>query len=337
MAIRMAINGFGRIGRSILRAAIEADYNDIEFVAANDLTDTNTLAHLLKYDSVHGTAGFEVSTQGNQIKASNHCIEIFDERDPSRLPWKKLEVDIVLECTGYFRTRQGAGLHLDAGAKRVLISAPAKNDVDFTAVYGVNHTDFDPKKHLVVSNASCTTNCLSPMVRTVIDNFGLEHGLMTTVHSYTNDQSILDLPHTDLRRARAAAISMIPTTTGAAQAVSLVIPEVKGKLDGLAVRVPTPNVSLTDLTATVTKKVSVEAVNEAFRDAANGSLSEILHYSKDPLVSIDYRHDPHSCIFDAPLTRVAGNMIKIFGWYDNEWGFSSRMIDMARYIMNQST
>lgn len=332
MATRVAINGFGRIGRQVLRAAKEQGVADLDFVAINDLTDTKTLAHLLRYDSVHGTYQGDVECSSNGIVVEGDDIRVFSERDPSSLPWKELGVDIVLESTGRFTNAADAKKHVAAGAGKVLISAPAKGE-DITIVMGVNSDRYDGAKHQIISNASCTTNCLVPMVKVIRDNFGFRHGAMVTVHSYTNDQSILDLPHKDLRRARAAALSMIPTTTGAAKATSLVIPEVKGKIDGISIRVPTPDVSFTDLAVEVEKPTTIEAVNAAFRAAADGPLNGILRYTEEELVSVDYIGDPHSCILDAKTTNVIDDtLVKVSGWYDNEWGYSSRCVDLLRFI-----
>ena len=333
MAIRVGINGFGRIGRQVLRAAKQQGVADIDFVAINDLTDTKTLAHLFQYDSVHGRFEGQVSADAESISIDGDRVKILAERDPAKLPWKDLGVDIVLESTGRFTAKADAAKHIEAGAKKVIISAPATNE-DITLVMGVNSDKYDPATHHVISNASCTTNCLVPMVKVIRDNFGFEHGSMVTIHSYTNDQSILDLPHKDLRRARAAAVSMIPTTTGAAKATSLVIPEVKGKIDGIAVRVPTPDVSLTDLTCVVERSVTKDEVNAAFLAASNsGPLAGILGYSEVPLVSIDYVGNPHSCTLDALSTIVIdGTLVKISGWYDNEWGYSSRCVDLLRFV-----
>ena len=332
MAIRVGINGFGRIGRQVLRAAKQAGITDIEFVAVNDLTDTKTLAHLFKYDSVHREYQGAVSAGGDSITIDGADIRILAEKDPAKLPWKELGVDIVLECTGRFTDASKAHAHIDGGAKKVIISAPAKGE-DITIVMGVNHTKYDPASHHIISNASCTTNCLVPMVKVVRDNFGFVRGSMVTIHSYTNDQSILDLPHKDLRRARAAAISMIPTTTGAAKATSLVIPELKGKIDGIAIRVPTPDVSMTDLAVVVDKAVTVEQINAAFRTASEGELKGILKYTEEELVSCDYIGNPHSCIFDSKCTNVVdGLLLKVSGWYDNEWGYASRCVDLLQYV-----
>ena len=332
MAIRVGINGFGRIGRQVLRAAKQQGVADIDFVAINDLTDTKTLAHLFKYDSVHGQFDGQVSADADSITIDGDRIKILTERDPSKLPWEDLGVDIVLESTGRFTERKDAAQHLEAGAKKVIISAPATNE-DVTIVLGVNSEKYDPAAHHVISNASCTTNCLAPMVKVIRDNFGFVHGTMVTIHSYTNDQSILDLPHKDLRRARAAALSMIPTTTGAAKATSLVIPEVKGKIDGIAIRVPTPDVSLTDMTCVVERAVTKDDINAAFKAASEHGLDGILGYSEVPLVSIDYVGNAMSCTLDALSTIVIdGTLVKVSGWYDNEWGYSSRCVDLLRFI-----
>jgi len=332
MAIRVGINGFGRIGRQVLRAAKQSGNKDLDFVAVNDLTDTKTLAHLFKYDSVHRTFAGDVSAGDGAITVDGDEIKVLAEKEPGKLPWKELGVDIVLESTGRFTSADKAGLHLTAGAKKVIISAPGKGE-DITIVMGVNNQKYDPKNHNIISNASCTTNCLVPMVKVVRDAFGFKHGSMVTIHSYTNDQQILDLPHKDLRRARAAALSMIPTTTGAAKATSLVIPEVKGKIDGISVRVPTPDVSLTELTVEVEKATTIDAVNAAFRAAAEGPLAGILAFSTEPLVSCDYVGNPHSCILDSLSTNVIdGTLVKLSGWYDNEWGYSSRCVDLLRFV-----
>jgi len=331
MTVKVGINGFGRIGRCILRALIERKVSEVEVVAINDLTDTKTLAHLLKYDSVHRT--FHAATVANKEKAitvGGKDIEVTAIKDPKELPWKSLGVDVVLECTGLFTERAKAEGHLAAGAKKIVISAPAKNH-DLTIVMGVNHHEYDPAKHHIISNASCTTNCLAPVAKVLLDNFGVERGLMTTVHSYTNDQNLLDLPHKDLRRARAAAVSIIPTSTGAAKAVSEVIPALKGKFDGLAMRVPTTDVSLVDLSLTTEKPVTVESINAAMKQAASsGPLKGFLEYTEEPLVSCDYIGTAASSVFDATQTKVIGDKFaKVFAWYDNEWGFSSRMVDLA--------
>jgi glyceraldehyde 3-phosphate dehydrogenase len=332
MAIRIGINGFGRIGRQVLRAAKEQEISDLDFVAINDLTDTRTLAHLFKYDSVHGTYAGDVEINGEFLSVDGDEIRVLTHKDPTELPWRELGVDIVLESTGRFTSAPEAGKHITAGARKVLISAPAKGE-DITIVMGVNSDRYDPAKHHIVSNGSCTTNCLAPMVQVIRDKFGFRHGSMLTVHSYTNDQKILDLPHKDLRRARAAALSMIPTTTGAAKATALVIPEVKGKIDGLALRVPTPDVSFTDLTVEVERTTTVAEVNAAFREAAAGSLEGILQYTEEELVSTDYIGNPYSCILDSKTTIVVdGTLVKVSGWYDNEWGYASRCVDMLRFM-----
>jgi len=336
MAIRVGINGFGRIGRQVLRAAKEANGSGgasaLDFVAVNDLTDTKTLAHLFKYDSIHGTYRGDVSTDGTCLTVDGDEIRVLTHKDPAELPWRELGVDIVLEATGRFTDSDKAGKHIAQGAKKVLISAPAKGE-DITIVMGVNSDRYDSAKHHIVSNASCTTNCLAPMVKVVRDNFGFVHGSMVTIHSYTNDQNILDLPHKDLRRARAAALSIIPTTTGAAKATSLVIPEVKGKIDGIALRVPTPDVSFTDLTVEVERPTTVAEVNAAFREAAAGALKGFLEYTEEELVSTDYIGNPASCILDAKSTNVIdGTLVKVSGWYDNEWGYASRCVDMLHFM-----
>jgi glyceraldehyde 3-phosphate dehydrogenase len=332
MAIRVGINGFGRIGRQVLRAAKQQEVADIDFVAINDLTDTKTLAHLFKYDSVHRTYQGDVSASADSVTVDGDEIKVFKEKDPAALPWKDLGVDIVLESTGRFTDAPAAKKHIDGGAKKVIISAPAKGE-DLTIVLGVNETKYDSAKHHIISNASCTTNCLVPMVKVIRDNFGFVRGSMVTIHSYTNDQNILDLPHKDLRRARAAAMSIIPTTTGAAKATSLVIPELKGKIDGIAFRVPTPDVSMTDLSVVVDKPVTVEQVNAALKAAAEGPMSGVLQYTEEELVSSDYIGNPASCIVDAKSTNVVdGLLVKVSGWYDNEWGYASRCVDLLRYV-----
>src|SRR5690349_7217515 len=332
MGIRVGINGFGRIGRQVVRAAKLQSKNDIDFVAVNDLTDTKTLAHLFKYDSVHRTYKGDVAARNGAIAIDGDEIKVLAEKDPGKLPWRDLGVDIVLESTGRFTDAKDARKHIDGGAKKVIISAPAKGE-DLTIVLGVNETKYDAAKHSIISNASCTTNCLVPMVKVIRDNFGFVRGSMVTIHSYTNDQQILDLPHKDLRRARAAALSMIPTTTGAAKATSLVIPELKGKIDGISIRVPTPDVSLTDLGVVVDKPVTKDEVNAAFRKAAEGELANILAYTEEELVSSDYIGNPHSCILDAKSTNVVdGLLVKVSGWYDNEWGYASRCVDLIRYV-----
>ncbi|MBA2291887.1 MAG: type I glyceraldehyde-3-phosphate dehydrogenase [Gemmatimonadales bacterium] len=332
MSIRVGINGFGRIGRNVIRAAKAAGITDIDFVAVNDLTDTKTLAHLLKYDSVHGRFPFEVTAVDGGLDVGGDLVKVFSERDPSKLPWGDVGVDIVLESTGIFTDRDKAAMHLTAGAKKVVISAPAKGE-DKTFVYGVNHLEYDPAKHHVISNASCTTNCLVPVVKVIREQFGFVRGFMTTVHSYTNDQNILDLPHKDLRRARAAALSIIPTSTGAAKATSLVIPEVKGKIDGIALRVPTADVSLVDLTCTVERATTVDEVNAAFRAAADGALKGVLFVSDEPLVSVDYIGNHASSTVDSMSTSVVdGTLVHVSSWYDNEMGYSARCVDMIRHI-----
>ncbi len=330
MSVKVAINGFGRIGRNVLRAAQES--SEFEIVAINDLTSPQTLAHLLKYDSVHGVLAADVSATGDGILVGGKAIKVFSERDPAALPWKALGVDIVIESTGFFTNGKDAGKHIHAGARKVIISAPGK-EVDLTVCMGVNDNEYDAANHNIVSNASCTTNCLAPVAKVLQENFGIVKGLMTTVHAYTNDQRILDLPHNDLRRARAAAMSMIPTTTGAAKAVSLVLPELKGKLDGLAVRVPTPNVSLVDLVVETEKATTVEDVNAALKAAAEGPLKGILAYCEEPLVSIDFNGNPASSSVDAATTSViGGTMVKVMSWYDNEWGYSNRIVDLVKLM-----
>jgi glyceraldehyde 3-phosphate dehydrogenase len=331
MAIKVGINGFGRIGRNVMRAAI-ASGADFDFVGVNDLTDAKTLAHLLKYDSVHGRFAGTVTTDGDALIVNGDHVKVFSERDPAKLPWSAMAVDVVLECTGLFASRDKASAHLTAGAKKVLISAPASG-VDMTICYGVNHGDYAADKHHVLSNASCTTNCLAPVAKVLDESFGIVRGLMTTVHAYTNDQQILDLPHSDLRRARAAAVSMIPTTTGAARAVGEVLPSLKGKLDGMAIRVPTSNVSIVDLVAELKRNVTEAEINDAFRAAAAGPLVGILDCTDEPLVSIDFNDSPFSSTADLSLTKVMdGNFVKVLSWYDNEWGFSNRMVDVAKLI-----
>ncbi|MFH1578467.1 MAG: type I glyceraldehyde-3-phosphate dehydrogenase [Candidatus Omnitrophota bacterium] len=335
MSVRVGINGFGRIGRLVLRAGI--NNKDIEFVAVNDLpVGTKTLAYLLKYDSTFGILDKEVKATDNSLIAGSREIKVLSHKSPAEIPWKDSGIDIVVESTGIFTDREKASGHIgNNGAKKVIISAPAKGE-DITIVLGVNHKKYDPLKHNIISNASCTTNCLAPMVKVLLDNFGLKSGLMTTIHSYTNDQRILDLPHKDLRRARAAAVSMIPTTTGAAKAIGSVIPELKGKLDGLAIRVPTPDVSLTDLTCETEKEVTAEAINAAFKKASGSDLKGILQYLDIPLVSKDFVGNSYSCIFDSELTRVMPpRLVKLMGWYDNEWGYACRIVDLIEYIYKQ--
>jgi|TARA_Y100000994_G_scaffold248207_1_gene255410 glyceraldehyde 3-phosphate dehydrogenase len=332
MSIRIAINGFGRIGRNVARVVQKSDLYDIEVVAVNDLTDKDMLAHLFKYDSVHGTYDGEVVTSSEGLVVEGKLLRVFSERDPSQLPWKELGVDIVVESTGLFRERSEAAKHLEAGAKKVIISAPGKNE-DKTIVLGVNENEYDSETHDVISNASCTTNCLSPVIKVLNESFGFVHGLMTTVHAYTNDQVLLDVPKKDKRRARAAALSMIPTTTGAAKATSLVIPEVEGKVDGMAIRVPTADVSVIDLVAEVEKKVTTDMVNEAMKQASQTNLNGILEVCEKPLVSIDFLGNTHSSIVDALSTSVMNDhMVKIISWYDNEWGYSCRVVDLAAYV-----
>ncbi len=331
MALKVGINGFGRIGRQVIRAAKEANA-PIDFVAVNDLADTTTLAHLFKYDSVHRTYKGSVSAEPDSITIDGDRIRIFKEKDPAALPWKALGVDIVLESTGRFTNAADARKHIDAGAKKVIISAPAKGE-DLTVVLGVNDAKYDPQTHHIISNASCTTNCLVPMVKVIRDAFGFKHASMVTIHSYTNDQNVLDLPHQDLRRARAAAVSIIPTTTGAAKATALVIPEVKGKIDGIAIRVPTPDVSLTELTVEVERTTTIADVNAAFKAAADGPLKGILFFATEELVSSDYIGNPHSCILDSLCTNVIdGTMVKVSGWYDNEWGYACRCVDLLQLL-----
>jgi glyceraldehyde 3-phosphate dehydrogenase len=333
MAIRVAINGYGRIGRNVLRALYEAKrQNEIQIVAINDLGNVKTNAHLTRYDSTHGKFHATVETEGDMLVVNKDPIHVFAERDPSRLPWKALNIDVVYECTGLFTTRDKAKLHLEAGAKKVLISAPAGKDVDATVVYGVNHQTLKASDQ-IVSNASCTTNCLAPVVKPLHEKFGLVQGLMTTIHAYTNDQVLVDSHHEDLRRARSATQSMIPTKTGAAAAVGLVLPELQGRLDGFAIRVPVVNVSVVDLTFTAQKTVDVERVNQAVKQAARGELADVLAYNDAHLVSIDFNHHPASAIFDATQTRVIGQTVKVLAWYDNEWGFSNRMLDTSIAMM----
>jgi glyceraldehyde 3-phosphate dehydrogenase len=333
VATRIGINGFGRIGRMAFRAML--DKKDVEVVAVNDITDAKTLAHLLKHDSIHGALRHQVKTEGNDIMLDGHAFRVLAERDPAKLPWKELKVDVVVESTGLFTAREKAALHLSAGARKVVISAPA-DGVDVTLCMGVNQHAYDPAKHHVISNASCTTNCLAPIAKVLHESFSIVHGLMTTVHSYTSDQMLQDGPHKDLRRARAAALSMVPTSTGAAKAIGLVLPMLNGKLDGIAIRVPTPNVSIVDLTASVERDAEEKSVNAAMKKAAEGELRGILAYSEEPLVSIDFNGNPHSSIFDAPLTKVLGKrLVKIFSWYDNEWGYSNRLADVTAFVASK--
>ena len=330
MATKIGINGFGRIGRQVFR--IMAERGGFDVVGVNDLTDAATLAHLLKYDSVHGRFDADVKADGGDIVVDGDRFKVMAEKDPAKLPWKDLGAEVVIESTGKFRDRENASKHIAAGAKRVLISAPGK-DPDWTVVLGVNGDDYDPEKHFIISNASCTTNCLAPVAKVLLDDFGIESGIMTTIHAYTSDQRLLDYPHKDLRRARAAAVSMIPTTTGAAKAIGDVIPELKGKLDGFAVRVPTPNVSLVDLTVVVEKDADAAAVNDAMRAAAAGPMKGILEVSDEPLVSIDYNHTPASATVDVALTKVLNKrLVKVIAWYDNEWGYSARLVDLAAKV-----
>ena len=330
MTIRVGINGFGRIGRNYFRAAL-AQGADIEIVGVNDLTDTKTLAHLLKYDSTLGTLHAEVSHTDDTITVDGKSFKVTAEREPGNLPWKELGADIVIESTGHFTDAEKAKAHIAAGAKKVLISAPAKNE-DGTFVMGVNDGTYDPEKHTVISNASCTTNCVAPLAKVLHEAFGIVRGMMTTVHAYTNDQVTLDFPHKDLRRARAAALSIIPTSTGAAKATALVLPELKGKLDGTSLRVPVPTGSITDLVVDLEREVTLEEVNAAYRKASETNLKGILSYNEDPIVSRDIVNSPFSCIFDAPLTMVQGSQVKVFGWYDNEWGYSNRLVDLTALV-----
>ncbi len=334
MGTRIGINGFGRIGRNVLRASLGDPA--LEFVAINDPSDANTLAYLLQYDSVHGTLAAKVEAREDHILIDGKSIKVLAKKDPKELPWKDLGVDIVVESTGRFTDREGASKHLSAGARRVIVTAPSK-DADVTLVLGVNEQTYDPSKHTIVSNASCTTNCLAPVAKVLLETFGIKHGVMTTIHSYTNDQQLLDLPHKDLRRARAAALSMVPTSTGAAKALHLVLPQLKGKLDGLAIRVPTPNVSIVDLSVEVEQDCDVASVNAAFKQAAQGPLKNILKYSEAPIVSIDQNGDPHSATLDAPLTIVSNRrLVKVLAWYDNEWGYSCRVRDLIKFLTSKS-
>jgi glyceraldehyde 3-phosphate dehydrogenase len=333
MAIKVGINGFGRIGRNIMRAAMGD--GDIDFVAVNDLTNAATLAHLLKYDSILGNLKADITASGDRISVGKESFQVLSVKDPAQLPWKDLGVDIVFESTGLFTSRDDAAKHIAAGAKKVVITAPAKKP-DITLVLGVNEDKYDAAKHQIISNASCTTNCLAPVAKVLHETFGIRKGWMTTIHSYTNDQQLLDLPHKDLRRARAAALSIIPTTTGAAVAVGEVLPELKGRLDGISMRVPTPNVSIVDLAALLDKKTTSEEVNAAFKRAADGPLKGILEYVEAPLVSIDFRGNPHSSMLDAPYTKVMdGDFVKVLSWYDNEWGYSSRCVDLVKYLVKK--
>ena len=334
MTTRIGINGFGRIGRNFFRA-VAARGGDVEIVGVNDITDTPTLAHLLKYDSVLGRLDSEVKVSDNGFSVDGTEVRVTSEKDPADLPWKALDVDIVIESTGFFTTREDAAKHLEAGAEKVIISAPAKNE-DFTVVMGVNHTDYDPANHHVISNASCTTNCVVPMVKVLEDKWGIDKGFMTTCHAYTNDQRTLDLAHSDLRRARAAAINIIPTSTGAAKAAALTMPQLKGRLDGLALRVPVPDGSVTDIVAVLNSEATTEEVNNAYREAAQAAgMKGILKYTEDPIVSSDIVGDPHSCIIDGLSTMTNGNMVKVLGWYDNEWGYSSRLVDLTELVASK--
>ncbi|MCQ9208692.1 MAG: type I glyceraldehyde-3-phosphate dehydrogenase [Omnitrophica bacterium] len=335
MAVKVGINGFGRIGRLVFRAALAKGARDIKIVAVNDITDAKTLAYLLKYDSNFGILPNQIKVEADGISVDGKEFKVLSEKDPGKLPWKELGVDIAIESTGIFREKEKAQMHLTAGAKKVIISAPAKGEVK-TVVLGVNEETYDPKTDNIVSNASCTTNCIAPVVKVIKDAFGVQKGLMTTIHSYTNDQKILDLPHKDLRRARAAALNMIPTTTGAAKAVGLVIPELKGKLDGLAIRVPTPTVSIVDVVMQVDKETNKEEVNKAFKNAASGKLKGILEVSAEPLVSVDLKGNPASAIVDLEQTFVLGNMVKIISWYDNEWGYACRVVDLIEYMTQKA-
>ncbi|HSF25949.1 MAG TPA: type I glyceraldehyde-3-phosphate dehydrogenase [Actinomycetes bacterium] len=330
MSIRVGINGFGRIGRNFYRAVL-ASGADIEVVGVNDLTDNKTLAHLLTYDTTLGRLGLPVSYDESNIRVGDHVVRALEERDPTALPWKELGVDIVLESTGRFTDATMARAHVEAGATKVIISAPAKHE-DFTVVMGVNDADYDPAAHTIISNASCTTNCLAPMAKVIHDTFGIERGLMTTIHAYTADQNLQDGPHKDLRRARAAAVNIVPTGTGAAKAIGLVLPQLNGKLDGFAMRVPVPTGSVTDLTVDVSRETSVAEVNAAVKAAAEGAYKRYIHYTEDPIVSSDIVNDPASCIFDAGLTKVIGAQVKVVGWYDNEWGYSNRLVDLVTLV-----
>ncbi|HUA40738.1 MAG TPA: type I glyceraldehyde-3-phosphate dehydrogenase [Streptosporangiaceae bacterium] len=331
MSVRVGINGFGRIGRNFWRAVHAGAGGDVEIVAANDLGDLATVAHLLKYDTVLGTLDVDVTADGDVLRVGSHSIKMLTERDPAALPWGELGVDVVIESTGRFTTAADAGKHLAGGARKVIISAPAKGE-DITIVMGVNDDSYDPARHNIISNASCTTNCVAPMAKVLHDSFGIRKGLMTTIHAYTNDQVILDFPHKDLRRARAAAQNIIPTTTGAAKATALVLPELKGKLDGMSMRVPVMDGSVTDLVVQLDREVSVDEVNAAYRAAADGPLKGYLHYTADPIVSSDIVGTPYSCTFDSQLTMVFGDQVKVIGWYDNEWGYSNRLADLAALV-----
>jgi len=332
--VRIGVNGFGRIGRLVLRAALEKKYPGIEFVAFNDIADAKTLAHLFKYDSNYGVYPGDVSAKDNAVVVDGKEYKVFAERDPKNLPWKSLGVDMVVESTGLFTDAAKAGAHIEAGAKKILISAPAKGE-DVTIVLGVNEKDYNPAKHNIISNASCTTNCLAPLAKVLVDHFGVKMGLMTTIHSYTNDQKVMDAPHKDLRRARAAALSMIPTSTGAAKAIGKVIPALNGKMNGLSIRVPSPTVSLVDLVVNLEKAADADAINAAYKKAAEGSLKGILQYCAEPLVSKDFVKNPNSSIYDAGSTYIVGDMVKVLGWYDNEWAYSCRVVDLLKYMVEK--
>jgi len=329
----LAINGFGRIGRLAMRIILEK-YTDLQVVAINDLTDAKTMAHLFKYDSVHGKFKGKIKVENDNIILNDKKIKILSQKDPAQLPWRDLDIDLVLECTGLFRTREKAGMHIKAGAKKVLLSVPAKDEIDVTIVLGVNDESLKAE-HEIISNASCTTNCLAPVCKVLHDNFGIESGFMTTIHSYTNDQKILDLPHKDLRRARAAAMNIIPTSTGAAKAIGLVIPELDGKLDGVAVRVPTPDASLVDLTLILKRETTVDKINNAVKAASESSMKGIIEYSEEEIVSVDIIGNPHSTVFDSSMTNIKGKQVKIFSWYDNEFGYSNRLVDLVYLILNK--
>jgi glyceraldehyde 3-phosphate dehydrogenase len=333
MTVKVGINGFGRIGRNFFRAARKKGA-DIEFVAVNDITDSETLAHLLKYDSVHGRLDAEVKATGDGLEVDGKGLRVLAERDPGALPWKEVGAEIVIESTGFFTDRENAQKHVEAGAQKVIISAPAKGE-DITIVLGVNHQDYDPATHHVISNASCTTNCVVPLASVLDESFGLDRALMTTCHAYTNDQNLLDLPHKDLRRGRAAAINIVPSSTGAAKATSLAIPKLKGKMDGMAFRVPVPDGSVTDLVCILEREATAEEIKQAFQEAAGGRLKGILKYTADPVVSSDVVGDPHSCVFDAELTMALGNMVKVIGWYDNEWGYSNRLVELTELVASK--
>ncbi|MGH2709707.1 MAG: type I glyceraldehyde-3-phosphate dehydrogenase [Actinomycetota bacterium] len=333
MTVKVGINGFGRIGRNFFRASRKQGA-DIEFVAVNDITDPKTLAHLLKYDSVHGRLDADVKATGDGLDVDGKSLRVLADRDPGNLPWKELGAEIVIESTGFFTDRENAQKHLEAGAQKVIISAPAKGE-DITIVLGVNQQDYDPATHHVISNASCTTNCVVPLASVLEETFGLDRALMTTCHAYTNDQNLLDLPHKDLRRSRAAAVNIVPSSTGAAKATSLAIPKLKGKMDGMAFRVPVPDGSVTDLVCILEREAATDEIKKAFQEAANGRLKGILKYTEDPIVSSDVVGDPHSCVFDADLTMAIGNMVKVVGWYDNEWGYSNRLVELTELVASK--